>query len=95
MIDGAKYPRETRLVQKSVEGGPGVIAVLFEEGEGNPVFSKFWDFLPREEGDVPSDLRISANEIIPEETNFYTFDGSWTTRPCSGDVKWYVMQETV
>ncbi|MDA0769407.1 MAG: carbonic anhydrase family protein [Chloroflexi bacterium] len=94
-VDGGRYPMEMHLVHKNAGGGLGVIGVLFESGEENPLFAKFWDFLPREEGNVASDLRISITDILPSEAQYFAFDGSLTTPPCSEGVKWFVVQEPV
>ena len=69
--------------------------MLFEAGEENPLFAEFWNFLPREQGEVSSDLRIDITEVLPGEPHYFTFDGSLTTPPCSEGVKWFLMEETV
>ncbi len=94
-VDGSAFPMEMHLVHKNAEGGLGVIGVLFEAGEENPLFAKFWDFLPREEGEVPSDLRIDITDVLPGEPHYYAFDGSLTAPPCSEGVKWFLMEDAV
>ena len=94
-VDDSPFPMEMHLVHKNADGGLGVIGVLFEAGEENPLFAEFWNFLPREEGEVPSDLRIDITDVLPGEPHFYAFDGSLTTPPCSEGVKWFLMEETV
>ena len=58
------------------------------EGEENPLFARFWDFLPRKVGEVSSDLRINIADLLPRMSlltplHYYAFNGSLTTPPCS------------
>lgn len=92
-VNGSQYPMEMHLVHADEHGKLLVVGLLFEEGDENPLFAKFWDFLPRHNGEVPSDLRISITDIMPAETDFFTFDGSLTTPPCSEGVQWFMMEE--
>ena len=38
---------------------------------------------------------ISALDMLPTEKEYYRFDGSLTTPPCSEGVKWHIMEQTL
>lgn len=95
MVNNSAFPMEMHLVHMNAQGGLGVIGVLFEEGEENPLFARFWDFLPRKVGEVSSDLRINIADLLPDEPHYYAFNGSLTTPPCSEGVKWFMITEPV
>jgi len=33
--------------------------------------------------------------LLPEDKNYYTFEGSLTTPPCSEGVKWVILKQTM
>ena len=95
MVNNAPYPMEMHLVHQNSNGGLGVIAMMFEEGEENPLLATFWDFLPRKVGEVSSDLRVNMGQMFPASPSYYAFDGSLTTPPCSEGVEWFLMKGPV
>ena len=69
--------------------------MLFVEGKESPLLARFWNFLPRKEGTVRSDLRLNIADLLPADPRYYSFDGSLTTTPCSESVSWYMITEPV
>lgn len=95
-IDGKAYPMEAHFVHADTKGNLAVIAVMIEEGEANESMSKAWATMPEEEGDKynlsPS---VSAEGLLPANRDYYRFNGSLTTPPCSEGVWWLVMKDSV
>ena len=95
-INGQSYPMEAHLVHADETGNLAVIAVLFVEGKANQSIAKAWSHMPGQaggKGSLPS--AVSAEGILPSNRDYYRFNGSLTTPPCSEGVWWIVMKETV
>lgn len=95
-INGKAYPMEVHLVHADKEDNLAVIAVMFVEGKANVSLDKAWAYMPENTGDkhiLPS--RVSAEDILPANREYYRFNGSLTTPPCSEGVWWLVMKAPV
>ena len=95
-VDGKHFPMEMHLVHKAKDGTSGVVAVFIKEGEHNRAFDPVWDNLP--DVDRPrqdAEIRIDASSLLPEDTSYYSYDGSFTTPPCTEQVKWVVLAHPV
>lgn len=96
LIDGKSYPMETHLVHADPDGNLAVIALMFEEGEANPELEKVWAQLPVTEGSaVPLKETVDVSGLLPRDREYYRFNGSLTTPPCTEGVRWLVMKEPV
>lgn len=92
-INGKSYPLEAHFVHATDDGKLAVVAVMFEEGEENPVLAKIWSELPTLEANKAVKFELSSEEVkslMPSNKAYYQFMGSLTTPPCSEDVKWHV-----
>jgi carbonic anhydrase len=95
-IDGKSYPMEAHLVHASSTGQLAVVAVLFEEGSENNVLNKLLRNLPENKGDKNNlKSEVLGYEILPVSKEYYKFNGSLTTPPCSEGVKWFVLRTPV
>ena len=94
-INGDAFPLEAHFVHATDDGKLAVIAVMFNEGEANPVLDKVWKKLPTLKVGKAVKCGLSADEIkalMPKDKEYYKFMGSLTTPPCSENVKWYVFK---
>lgn len=95
-IDGTQFPLEGHLVHADPQGALAVVAVMFREGEAHPLIAELWESMPAEAGgkaELPAGL--SAAQLLPEDRDYYRFNGSLTTPPCSEGVWWLVMKDPV
>jgi carbonic anhydrase len=91
-IDGKHSAMEMHLVHKSEGGKIAVVAVLIEEGEDNPAFDAVWDFLPSAANhERKSAITIDAAVLLPKSHQHFSYQGSFTTPPCTEDVLWMVL----
>jgi carbonic anhydrase len=93
-IEGQSYPMEAHFVHADKDGNLAVIAVMFEAGEKNAELEKAWAHMPEnagEKGELP--LSVDANILLPHDQDYYRFNGSLTTPPCSEGVWWLVMKD--
>jgi len=93
-VNGKNVPLGAHLVHKDSEGHLAVVAVLFQEGNANPLIDTLWKNIPAEKEkavDVPS-VSIQVVDLLPTERGYFTYAGSLTTPPCSEAVTWYVLK---
>lgn len=93
-LDGKAFDMEMHLVHQDANGKLGVVGVFFEKGIENPALKTILDHLPKEENKAEtfSDMKINATSLLPKDQQYYGFDGSLTTPPCSEGVEWRVMK---
>lgn len=95
-INGKSYPMEAHLVHADKDGNLAVVALMFNEGTENKALAKIWPFIPKNAGEkiaLPSPF--DAAKLLPPNKNYYRFNGSLTTPPCSEGVRWLVMKTPV
>lgn len=95
-IDGHEFPLEAHLVHVDEAGHLLVIAVMFETGKHNQELAVAWQDMP-EQPHTHHVLHTPAfaGSLLPKSRDYYRFDGSLTTPPCSEGVVWLVMKEPV
>ena len=92
-LEGQSYPMEAHFVHADKDGNLAVIAVMFKAGDKNAELEKAWAHMPEkadEKGELP--LSVDANILLPHDQDYYRFNGSLTTPPCSEGVWWLVMK---
>jgi carbonic anhydrase len=94
IVEGKSFPLEAHMVHVAEDGSLAVIAILFENGNENSLLKKVWEKMPHK-SDEKVALAISAQEIsefLPKDKEYYRFEGSLTTPPCSEGVIWLVFK---
>ncbi|NCA68562.1 MAG: carbonate dehydratase [Sphingobacteriia bacterium] len=92
-IAGKEYPMEAHLVHADAEGRLAVIAVMFEEGQENLALANAWAAMPMRAGNTTRlGNPVSAEALLPANHDYYRFNGSLTTPPCTEGVTWLVMK---
>lgn len=95
-IMGKSYPLEAHFVHADKNGNLAVVAVMFEEGNANKALEGAWSQIPAHAGDKAAMKDIAdASKILPASKDYYRFNGSLTTPPCSEGVRWFVMKDAV
>lgn len=95
-IDGKSFPMEAHLVHADKGGNLAVIAVMFTQGNKNAELEKVWEKMPRHAGDKAALGSVAAAAaLLPADRDYYRFNGSLTTPPCSEGVYWLVMKQSV
>ncbi len=92
LLDGQDFAAELHLVHGDPNGDLAVVGLLFRIGEASPLIQNLLDVAP--EVGRPASLSVgpSAVEYVPSRLDFYVYDGSLTTPPCTEGVRWVVMQ---
>ncbi|MCZ7565770.1 MAG: carbonic anhydrase family protein [Burkholderiales bacterium] len=95
-VGGKRFPLEGHLVHADSQGTLAVVAVMFQEGAANPLLAKLWQKMPAKAGGkaaLPDGLSVA--QLLPADRDYYRFNGSLTTPPCSEGVWWLVMKQPV
>ncbi len=95
-INGKSYPMEAHFVHADKDGNLAVVALMFEQGKENKALQGAWSQIPGHAGDKTALKSVAdANKILPDNKDYYRFNGSLTTPPCSEGVRWFVMKDAV
>ncbi|MFT7823314.1 MAG: carbonic anhydrase [Sulfurimonas sp.] len=95
-IKGKSFPLEAHFVHLDKEGNIAVLALMFQEGKENKALAKVWEKIPEKSGEK-SKLTLAdiAKALLPENLDYYRFNGSLTTPPCTEGVRWLVLKTPV
>lgn len=92
-IRGRSFPIEAHFVHADDNGNLAVLALMFEEGDDNAVLDMVWPQVPLVANTaVTLASAISATSLLRDERDYYRYDGSLTTPPCSEGVRWFVLK---
>jgi carbonic anhydrase len=96
-IDGQSFPLEAHFVHADEHGNLAVVALMFTYGKANPVLAKVWENMPEHAGEKHH-FTLSSEDVmklLPKNRDYYRFNGSLTTPPCTEGVRWFVIKEPV
>jgi carbonic anhydrase len=95
-IKGRQFPLAMHLVHLSKKNAIAVVTVMFEIGEDDALLADIWKDIPLKAGKSHKlASKVLHNlEFEMELKNYYRFNGSLTTPPCSEGVRWIVMKAT-
>jgi len=93
LVSGNLYPMAIHLVHANENGDLAVIGILFDEGEENSVLNRLDSFRPPDM--ARSTEPVDFNELITSRTEYFAYNGSLTTPPCSEGVLWIVLKNPI
>jgi len=86
-INGESFPMEAHFVHAAH-------AVMFKIGDENEGISKLWKQMPAKAGEKAAMAsQVKADDVLPQDRDYYRFNGSLTTPPCTEGVLWMVMKQ--
>ena len=93
-VEGRHYPMEVHLVHQNEAGELLVVGLLFEEGQHNDVMNQLPSFRAAR-GEDPVMEGFDYNQLVQGREDYYLYNGSLTTPPCSEGVRWFVMKNPI
>ena len=96
-INGKPSAMVIHFVHKNDAGELAVLGVLLQEGNENPGIKTLWSYAPPKEGPevAPDNVAFNPNNLLPREMEFFHYDGSLTTPPCTEKVKFFILKSQV
>ena len=96
-INGKPSAMVIHFVHKNESGELAVLGVLLQEGNENPGIKTLWSYAPPKEGPevAPDNVAFNPNNLLPREMEFFHYDGSLTTPPCTEKVKFFILKSQV
>jgi len=94
-INGKHAPLEAHFVHLNKAGDIAVVAMLFEPGASDRTLATLVQSMPTESG---QSNKLDSNALKNMEgefksTDYFRFNGSLTTPPCTEGVRWIVMRK--
>jgi carbonic anhydrase len=96
-IDGKPSSMVIHFVHKNDAGRLAVLGVLLKEGNENPGIKALWAHAPAKEGPeiAPEGVMFNPANLLPREYEFYSYEGSLTTPPCTEGVRFFILKSHV
>ncbi len=94
-IDGEHFPLEVHFVHQHNDTDFVVIGAIYKEGKENPMLEKHLTNINETMATFSSSGLIDLKTILPETKDYYNYNGSLTTPPCSEYVNWYLIKEPI
>jgi carbonic anhydrase len=93
-LDGKAWPLEAHFVHKTAEGKLAVVGLLVKTGAENVALKPLFANLPASE-DAKNQLEVDPAALLPKKLEYFTYEGSLTTPPCSEGVHWMVLERPI
>jgi carbonic anhydrase len=96
-VNGKRQAMVIHFVHKNAAGELAVLGVLLQVGNENPGIKTLWEHAPQKEGPEvqPESIAFNPGNLLPRELEFYHYDGSLTTPPCTEKVKFFILRTMV
>jgi carbonic anhydrase len=93
-INGKSAPLEAHFVHANEKGQLAVVAVMYREGERESAqLDSIVHTLPTKAQTITLEKEVNLDDLLPRVKDYYRYNGSLTTPPCSEGVRWLVLRD--
>lgn len=93
LLQGKQYPLEMHLVHQDKDGHLVVVGIWFKEGKENKILDSVWKVMPQKAGQKVNVSNIDLQKLMPKNVDFFRYEGSLTTPPCTEGVNWFIFKQ--
>ena len=95
-VNGQSFPMEIHFIHKNSESEYAVISILVKQGNPNTSLNTIWqEDLPNSGTRKKLNQYFNAFDLLPEQYDYYRYNGSLTTPPCSEGISWFVLKTPI
>lgn len=94
-FDGKRTAMEAHFVHAAPDGRMAVVGVLMAAGGTHRGFAEIMRAAPAREGEGKLKTALDPRGFLPRKRDFFRYQGSLTTPPCSEVVDWNIFAATI
>ena len=95
-LDGKQFDLEIHFVHKTKSGEVAVVGVFVQADEKAEIDIPLSYDLPTKPGErVELESARNPSDFLPPSREYFTYAGSFTTPPCTEQIRWYVMKQPI
>ncbi|OHV79670.1 carbonic anhydrase [Ensifer sp. LCM 4579] len=96
LVEGKSFAMEAHFVHKHAETGAlGVFGVFIIPGAENATFASLAAKFPQKPGEETALDAVDPHRLLPASLDYWAYEGSLTTPPCSEIVDWMVAKTPI
>jgi carbonic anhydrase len=94
-VNGLPYEMEVQLEHSAVTGKTIMLSVLLTPGKTSELIENMAQHMPSMDEEIQEIERLNWQNLLPAQKTYWSYTGSMTTPPCTGNVLWVLMTNTV
>ncbi|MEM9444692.1 MAG: carbonic anhydrase family protein [Verrucomicrobiota bacterium] len=96
-VNSKHYAMEIQFVHRDGNGSLAIVGVFVKEGRPNDMIKALWKHVPIDPDtqETVQSLEFDIAKLLPKDLNYYSYEGSITTPPCTEGVQWYLISEPI
>lgn len=93
-LTGKPTPLEGHFVYTTKDKKITVVSILYQYGKENKTLKQVWKKMPQK-AETKKNLSqpVAISQLFPKDLDYYNFEGSLTTPPCTEGVNWIVFKK--